>query len=111
MVNDVFGALAHPLRCRIVERLAAGPTTVGRATAGFAVSKPAISRHVRVLEDAGVVVRTIAGRTHRLHLNMAALDETAAWIDRRRVAWERVFDAVEEQLAAGGALGDRGVGR
>ncbi len=107
MVNDVFGALAHPLRCRLVERLSAGPTTVGVATAGFGVSKPAISRHLRVLEDAGLVERTVEGRTHRLRLRIAPLDETAKWIDARRAVWESMFDAVEQQLAAAGSLTER----
>ena len=51
MVNDPFKALAHPIRRGIVERLAAGPATVGDATGGFGVSKPAISKHLKVLED------------------------------------------------------------
>ena len=51
MVNDPFRALAHPIRRRIVERLGAGPATVGDATAGFGVSKPAISKHLKVLEE------------------------------------------------------------
>ncbi len=100
MVNDVFGALAHPVRRGIVERLAHGPATVGVATRGFGVSKPAISRHLRVLELGGVVVRTVEGRTHRLGLNTEALRESADWLDRQRVAWDRLFDAVEDQLRA-----------
>jgi DNA-binding transcriptional ArsR family regulator len=74
MVNDPFEAIANPVRRRIVERLAAGPRTVGSATAGLAVSKPAISRHVRVLEDA------------------------RDWLDRQRTVWGRLFDAAEDVL-------------
>ena len=107
MVNDVFGALAHPVRRGIVERLAHGPATVGVATRGFGVSKPAISRHLRVLELSGVVVRTVEGRTHRLGLNTEALRESADWLDRQRVAWDRLFDAVEDQLRAVRPRGDR----
>jgi DNA-binding transcriptional ArsR family regulator len=98
MVNDPFRALAHPIRRGIVERLAKGPATVGAATGGFGVSKPAISKHLKVLEDAGVVVRTIHGRTHRLALGTAALGEAADWMDRQRALWERAFDAVDEFL-------------
>jgi DNA-binding transcriptional ArsR family regulator len=98
MVNDPFKALAHPIRRGIVERLSHGPATVGEATAGFGVSKPAISRHLKVLEEAGVVVRTIEGRTHRLGLDLAPLAQAAHWIDRQRVLWERMFDAVDEYL-------------
>ena len=55
MVNDPFKALAHPVRREIVERLARGPATVGEVTRGFGVSKPAISRHLKILEEAGEV--------------------------------------------------------
>jgi len=95
MVNDVFEALANPVRRRIVERLAVEPRTVGAASTGLGVSKPAISRHIRVLEDAGVV-----GRTHILALNRAALDEGRDWLERQHVVWERLFDAVDDHLAA-----------
>jgi DNA-binding transcriptional ArsR family regulator len=98
MTNDSFRALAHPLRRGIVERLARGPATVGEATGGFGVSKPTISRHVKVLEEAGVVVRTIDGRTHRLSLDLDALGEAVDWIDRQRAIWGRMFDAVDDLL-------------
>jgi DNA-binding transcriptional ArsR family regulator len=99
MTNDSFRALAHPLRRGIVERLARGPATVGEATGGFGVSKPTISRHVKVLEDAGVVVRTIDGRSHRLSLDLDALGEAVDWIDRQRAIWGgRMFDAVDDLL-------------
>ena len=98
MVNNSFEALANPVRRGIVERLATGPLSVGAATRGLAVSKPAISRHVHVLEDAGVIVRTVQGRTHQLALNVAALDEARDWLDQQRTTWERLFDAVEDQL-------------
>jgi DNA-binding transcriptional ArsR family regulator len=100
MVNDVFEALANPVRRRIVERLAVEPRTVGAASTGLGVSKPAISRHIRVLEGAGVVERTVRGRTHVLALNMAALDEGRDWLERQHVVWERLFDAVDDNLAA-----------
>jgi DNA-binding transcriptional ArsR family regulator len=98
MANDVFGAVAHPIRRAIVERLAHGPATVGVATRGFGVSKPTISKHLKVLEDAGLVVRTVEGRTHQLELSVAPLDEAAGWFDRQRVVWTRMFDAVDDLL-------------
>jgi DNA-binding transcriptional ArsR family regulator len=81
-----------------VEQLVKGPATVGEATAGLGLSKPAITRHVKVLEEAGVVVRTVEGRTHRLGLDLDALSEPVEWIDQQRALWERMLDAVEEYL-------------
>jgi DNA-binding transcriptional ArsR family regulator len=98
MVNDPFRALAHPIRRGIVERLATGPATVGEATSGFGVSKPAISKHLRVLEEEGMVTRAVDGRTHTIALDGAALAEAADWIDRQRALWERMFDVVGEYL-------------
>jgi DNA-binding transcriptional ArsR family regulator len=98
MVNDSFKALAHPIRRGIVERLAAGPATVGEVTHDFGVSKPAISKHLKVLEESGVVSRVIDGRTHRLSLETEGLDEAAEWMDRQRAIWERMFDVVDEYL-------------
>ena len=98
MVNDPFKALAHPIRRGIVERLAAGPATVGEATAGFGVSKPAISKHLKVLEETGVVAREIEGRTHRLSLAPEALAGAVDWMDTQRDRWERLFDVVGDYL-------------
>jgi DNA-binding transcriptional ArsR family regulator len=98
MVNDPFKALAHPIRRGIVERLAAGPASVGEVTRDFDVSKPAISKHLKVLEETGVISRAVAGRTHVLSLEPEALDEAARWMDRQRVRWERLFDVVDDYL-------------
>jgi DNA-binding transcriptional ArsR family regulator len=98
MANDAFRAVAHPIRRGIVERLARGPATVGVVTRGFGVSKPTISKHLKVLEHAGVVVRTVEGRTHQLELNVAPLNEAAEWFDQQRVVWTRMFDAVDDLL-------------
>jgi DNA-binding transcriptional ArsR family regulator len=98
MVNDPFRGLSHPIRRSIVERLAAGPATVGDATGGFGVSKPAISKHLKVLEATGVVTREVEGRTHRLSLDTYTLDEAADWMDRQRALWERLFDVVDDYL-------------
>jgi DNA-binding transcriptional ArsR family regulator len=98
MDNDPFRAVAHPIRRGIVERLAHGPATVGVATRGFGVSKPAISKHLKILEEAGVVGRTVAGRTHQLNLKPEALADAADWFARQRAVWERMFDAVDDLL-------------
>lgn len=98
MVNDSFRALAHPIRLEIVERLATGPATVGEVTRGFGVSKPAISKHLKVLEETGVVSRAIQGRTHVLSLETEALDEATEWMIRQRAIWTRLFDVVDDYL-------------
>ncbi len=94
-----FLALSHPVRRSIVERLAAGPATVGRAAGGLGVSKPAITKHLKVLEDAGVVRRAIAGRTHVLRLEPRPLRDASAWLDLHRSLWAAKFEAVERRLA------------
>ena len=74
------------------ERLGAGPATVGDATAGFGVSKPAITKHVKVLEETGLVTRAVEGRTHVLSLELDVLREVAEWMDRQRAVWGRFMD-------------------
>ena len=98
MVNDPFKALSHPIRRGIVERLAEGPATVGEATGGIGVSKPAISKHLKVLEETGVVKRVVEGRTHLLSLQPDVMSEAADWMDRQRALWGRLFDVVDEYL-------------
>ena len=94
-----FHALAHPVRRAIVRRLARGPATVGEATRGLAVSKPAITKHLRVLEEAGAIRREVEGRRHRLRLEPRPLTEAARWIDRQRTLWEAKLDVIEAYLA------------
>jgi DNA-binding transcriptional ArsR family regulator len=98
MANDTFSALAHPLRREIVERLSRGPATVGEVTSDFSVSKPTISRHLKTLEEAGVVTRVVDGRTHRLTLRPEALSEASDWLEDQRERWERLLDAVGDYL-------------
>jgi DNA-binding transcriptional ArsR family regulator len=94
-----FLALSHPVRRAIVARLVAGPASVGEASGGLGVSKPAVTKHLKVLEDAGVVSRTVAGRTHELRLEPQPFREASAWLELHRSLWERKFEAVERHLA------------
>ena len=77
---------------------AAGAATVGEVTRDFGVSKPTISRHLKLLEESGVVSRVIDGRTHRLALRPEGLVEAADWLDMQRERWARLFDVVGEYL-------------
>jgi DNA-binding transcriptional ArsR family regulator len=99
MAYDTFRALGHPMRRRLVERLSDGPASVAEATRDFGVSKPTITRHLRVLEEAGVVVREIHGRQHHLRLAVEPLDEARIWLDTQREHWTRLFDVVGAYLA------------
>jgi DNA-binding transcriptional ArsR family regulator len=98
MANDTFTALAHPLRRELVERLSGGAATVGEASRGLGVSKPTVSRHLKLLEEAGVVTRVVDGRTHRLGLRPETLADAAEWIESQRTRWERLFDVVGDYL-------------
>jgi DNA-binding transcriptional ArsR family regulator len=105
VLDRAFAACSHPIRRAILERLAGGELSVGEATRDFGVSKPAISRHLRVLEEAGAIVRVIDGRTHRLRIPPGSLEEARAWMDRQRELWERKLDVVEQYLSEGKARG------
>jgi DNA-binding transcriptional ArsR family regulator len=94
-----FLALSHPVRRAIVERLARGPASVGAASAGLGVSKPAVTKHLRVLEEAGLVRRTVRGRRHVLRLEPQSMREASDWLELHRSLWEAKFAAVERHLA------------
>jgi DNA-binding transcriptional ArsR family regulator len=94
-----FDALSHPARRAIVERLALGSATVGEATRGLPLSKPAVTKHLKVLESAGLVRRDVEGRSHRLRLEPRPIEEAVVWLERHRRLWESKFDAVERYLA------------
>jgi DNA-binding transcriptional ArsR family regulator len=98
VLDRTFAACSHPIRRGILERLATGELSVGEATGDFGVSKPAISKHLKVLEEAGAIVRVVDGRTHRIALARDPLHDAHAWIARQRELWERKLDVVEDYL-------------
>jgi len=98
VLDRTFAACSHPIRRGILERLSEGELTVAQATHDFGVSKPAISKHLKVLEQAGAIVRVIDGRTHRLRIHEHALEDAGDWMTRQRGLWERKLDAVEQYL-------------
>ncbi len=93
-----FGALSHPARRRLVEVLAKGSASVGDASRGLGLSKAAVTKHVRVLEDAGLVARAVEGRTHRLRLVQPRLAVPADWLDQQRRLWESKLNTIEAML-------------
>jgi len=98
-LDRTFAACSHPIRRGILERLSGGgELSVGEATRDFGVSKPAISKHLKVLEEAGAIVRVIDGRTHRLRIREHALADADDWMARQRRLWERKLDVVGQYL-------------
>ena len=93
-----FAALADPTRRAIVARLALGEASVGELAAPFAVSLPAISKHLKVLERAELLTREKDGRVRRCRLDSAPMREAAAWIESTRRFWEDRLDALERYL-------------
>ena len=98
VLDRSFGALSHPARRRVVEVLASGPATVGEASRGLGLSKAAITKHVRVLEEAGLVTRTVTGRTHLLRLVHPTFEAPASWLDRQRALWESKLNTIAEMI-------------
>lgn len=91
-------ALADPTRRRIVELLSVDERAAGHIAEEFDVSKPAISRHLRVLRDAGVVSARVDAQRRIYRLEPAALDDLDAWLHHIRTAWNRRLDALEAHL-------------
>ena len=97
-LDDVFGALADPTRRRILELLARTDSCVTDIAKPFAVSLPAISKHLRVLENAGLIQRHRDGRVHRLQLEAKPMRDAAAWIERYRKFWDQQFASLSHYL-------------
>lgn len=96
--TQAWVALADPTRRAILQRLAGGELRVTELARPFAMSLNAVSKHIRVLEHAGLVQRRRVGREHLLSFRPAALDEVAAWIDAQRLAWTARLDAMDALL-------------
>ncbi len=93
-------AIADPTRRRIVELLAERERSSGELVKEFDLSAPAISQHLNVLRDAGLVVTRAAGQTRIQSLNPAGFDELESWLQRTRRFWSRRIDALERELEA-----------
>ncbi len=99
----LFSALSDPIRRAILARLAEGEATVGDLARPFSVSLPAISKHLRVLERAGLLERRIEGRVHRCRLQPRPLKDAVDWLAEYRRFWERQLDALEAYLEGEGS--------
>jgi len=93
-----FAALSDPTRRAILVRLARGDTTVGELAEPFEISLPAISRHLRVLEEAHLILREREGKHRRCRLNPQALASAGEWLDFHRRFWSGALDRLDEHL-------------
>jgi DNA-binding transcriptional ArsR family regulator len=99
-LDAVFGALADPTRRAILTRLAEGEATVAQLTAPFSVSQPAISRHLKVLEQAGLISRTRRATARLSHLEAEPLKEATVWLAGYRNFWEESYERLDDLLVA-----------
>ncbi len=98
-LDRAFLALADPVRRQIVARLSRGPATVNELAEPHAISLQAVSKHIHVLEQAGLVTRTRDAQRRPVHLAPEALERLTAWIDRYRLVHERRFRSLDALLA------------
>lgn len=98
-LSVIFAALADPTRRRLLELLAAGERCVTELAKPFRMSLAAVSKHLQVLERAGLLDRRREGRTHHLSARPEALDQARAWIEQYARAWDESFDALDDFLA------------
>ena len=98
LLDRTFAALADPTRRRILEHLASGDRCVTDLARPHRMSLPAVSKHLRVLENAGLVRRQRDGRVHRLRLEAKPMQQAQAWIEEYRKFWEESFDRLDDYL-------------
>jgi DNA-binding transcriptional ArsR family regulator len=99
-LDGAFSALADPVRRAIVARLSRGPATLGELAEPFQITPQAVSKHISVLEAAGLVWRTREAQRRPVHLNAAALERLTSWIDRYRLEAEARYRRLDAVLAA-----------
>ena len=98
MLDDTFHALAHPVRREIVSQLAGNRQTVLELASHFDISLNGVSKHIKVLEKAGLVQRDVQGRTHYCMLNPAPLQQADDWMGYYRSFWNQRLDALGDYL-------------
>ncbi|HYI32350.1 MAG TPA: metalloregulator ArsR/SmtB family transcription factor [Glaciibacter sp.] len=98
LLDRAFLALADPVRRQLVARLSRGPATVNELAEPFAMTKQGVSKHIQVLEGAGLITRTRDGQRRPCHLDPAALESLTAWIDTYRLVAERQFRRLDDVL-------------
>lgn len=99
-LDAMFSALADPTRRAMLQRLAKGEATVNELAAPFDLSQPAISKHIKVLERAGLITRSRAAQTRPCRLDAKRLKSVARWVEAYRHLWEDSFDRLDGYLAS-----------
>ena len=94
----VFGALSDQTRRQILANLANGPSAVGEIARPFKMSLPAVGKHLRVLERAGLIERNIDGRVHRCSLSAEPLKDVEAWLEHYRTFWDATLDSLSRHF-------------
>jgi DNA-binding transcriptional ArsR family regulator len=97
-LSITFGALADPTRRAILARLTKGEASVTELAKPFDMTLPAISKHLKVLENAGLITRSRDAQWRPCRLRAQRLEEAADWVERYRVFWEQSFDRLDEHL-------------
>ena len=97
-LNRTFAALADPTRRAILQRLGSGEATVTELSEPFAISLPAISKHLKVLERAGLITRGREAQWRPCRLDARPLEDATGWLDGYREHWEASFDRLDEHL-------------
>ena len=98
LLDSVFGAISNPTRRAILERLAEGPARVTEIARNFRVSLNAVSKHLMVLQRAGLIRRDIRGRDHICSLEAQPLNEASTWIETMQAFWDVRLDALEQHV-------------
>ncbi len=105
-LDRAFLALADPVRRRIIARLSRGPATVNELADPFDITKQAVSKHIQVLEQDGLVTRTRDAQRRPVHLNAAQLEALTAWIDRYRLIHEQRYRTLDDLLGSMREVGE-----
>ena len=97
-LDEVFSALSHPLRRAIIEQVSARECTVNELAEQHQISRPAISQHLHILIDAGLIEQTRKGRLRMCSLNVRPLSTAFNWLVRYRIFWEQLLDNIQERV-------------
>ena len=98
MRRDVFHAIADPTRRKIIDTLVQKPLTPNSVATNFHISRPAVSKHIKILTECGLVIVKQTGRERYCEVNLSALREVSDWVDKYRVVWTKKLDALGEFL-------------